>query len=113
VSVIDKVRSFAEARCDDNEVIREGFTYGDMRQLLKLYVPSARTEPIIQGWLVDWGANYITLGKSGWSIHLSRYGSGATLYGPDNTFVAEAEVPVGPDEEMIQVALAGLGEHVK
>jgi len=111
VSVIDKVRSFAEARCDDNEIVRGGFTYGDMRQLLKLYVPSARAEPIIQGWSVDWGSNYISLEKNGWGIHMSRYGGRATLYGPDNAFVAEAKVPVGPDEEMIQAAIEALNHH--
>lgn len=34
MSIIDKVRSFAEARCRDEEVVPCGFTYGDMRELL-------------------------------------------------------------------------------
>jgi len=34
MSVVDKVRSFAETRCRDTEVVPCGFTYGDMRELL-------------------------------------------------------------------------------
>lgn len=34
MSVVDKVRSFAETRCRDEEVVPCGFTYGDMRELL-------------------------------------------------------------------------------
>lgn len=37
MSVIDKLRSFAETRCDDEELIRGGLTYGDAREVLKDY----------------------------------------------------------------------------
>jgi hypothetical protein len=35
VSALDKIRSFAEARCEDEEVLKEGFlTYGDCRAVM-------------------------------------------------------------------------------
>lgn len=34
MSAVGKVRSFAETRCRDEEVVPCGFTYGDMRELL-------------------------------------------------------------------------------
>jgi len=34
--VENKIRSFAEARCEDNEIIRDGLTYGDCREVLKI-----------------------------------------------------------------------------
>lgn len=42
MSVVDKVRSFAETRCRDEEVVPCGFTYGDMRELL-----TALSEPTL------------------------------------------------------------------
>lgn len=44
MSVVDKVRSFAETRCRDEEVVPCGFTYGDMRELL-----TALSEPTDAG----------------------------------------------------------------
>ena len=35
MSVWDKVRSFAESRNRDDEIVRNGFTFGDMRLLVK------------------------------------------------------------------------------
>lgn len=34
MSAIDKLRSFAESRSADHEIIRDGLTYGDVREVL-------------------------------------------------------------------------------
>lgn len=38
MSAVDKLRSFAESRCGHDEVIRDGLTYGDARELMRAYM---------------------------------------------------------------------------
>jgi hypothetical protein len=47
MSVVDKVRSFAETRCRDEEVVPCGFTYGDIVGYeARIRERMARKEPV-------------------------------------------------------------------
>jgi hypothetical protein len=48
MSAIDKLRSFAEARCDDHEIIKNGLTYGDAREVTKMLTPEDQSDPTIR-----------------------------------------------------------------